>query len=105
MSAPSEEFLPCFRHLDEERGWVEARTLPGGELLETFDDRLRANGVGVRAQTAAEGRESGAEDHREVELRGARDDPFREAEGRLVDHRENQAVLDLGKRKIRIPGT
>src|SRR5450756_1379101 len=95
-----EEFLSRLRHLDEERGWVEARALLGGELLEALDDRLGAEGVGVRAQASAERRETGAEDHREVELRGARDDAFGQAVGGFIDHRKDEPLLDFGRRKI-----
>src|SRR6266508_6444762 len=61
--------FPC--HLDQQWRWREALAFFLPELLEARDDRLRAEGIRVCAQAAAERREAGAEDHREVELRGA----------------------------------
>src|SRR5664279_3011012 len=95
-----EELLSCVGHLDQQRRRDETLAFFLRELLETLDDLLRAHGIRMRAQAAAEGRESGSEDHREVELRGARDDAFGEAVRGLVDHREDQALFDLGRRKI-----
>src|ERR1039457_1234303 len=100
-----EELLSCVGHLDQQRRRDETLAFFLRELLETLDDLLRAHGIRIRAQAAAEGRESGAEDHREVELRGARDDAVRKTKRRLVHHGKDEALLDLGRRRrIRILG-
>src|SRR5512141_2858605 len=80
--------------LDRWRG-REARPVFLCEPLQRRVNFGKADVVGVPEQSAAEWRKPGAEDHREVELLGPRDDPLLEAVRRLVDHRKDEPVLDL----------
>ena len=79
---------------------ASARSVGSAGLLPTREplhDRSHADRVGVTQQPPTEGRESGAEDHREIDVARVLDYPIVQRERRLVHHGVDQAIGDLGR--------
>ena len=71
--------------------------MPVRQLAEAGDDGIRAAFASVVDRATAEGREAGPENHARIEQVGIGDNPFAQAGNRLVDHRQYQSILEIGR--------
>ena len=82
------------------RSWCEAVAVASGELFEFCLERGRADRFDVGDRAAAERREASAEDHAGVEQVGIGDDAIMQAAHRFIEHRQDQAILEIGWRLV-----
>jgi hypothetical protein len=80
------------RALLQDLGRLEARAMARAELLERLDREARAELVEIAERPAQERREAQAEDRAHVAVARRAQDPLLQAEGALVQEREQQRL-------------
>src|ERR1700735_5250088 len=86
------ESFPLARHVEEQRGGLEARGKAVIQFFQLLDDRFGAQGIHVAERTTTKWREANPEDSADVSVLRGPQHAFLEAPGRLVDHREHRAA-------------
>src|SRR5258706_3601517 len=80
------KFCSILSHGPQKRAGCEMSSAAAHKVVHPADNCRRAESVSVTKRAAAEWREAGAHDHREIVVPGFGDDLFLEASGGLIDH-------------------